>query len=82
MLAAFVGSVLLTIVIFFPLATHQEYRGPMKPLPPAPRLESAPAGDLHRYEAAKQRELRGSDGTVLIEAAMRATARQGWGPPR
>jgi hypothetical protein len=54
----------------------------MKELPPAPRLQSAPTGDLQRYRAAKQKELRGSHTTVPIEAAMRETAKQGWGPPR
>jgi hypothetical protein len=76
LLAAFVGGVLLTIRLGFPLANHQEYRGPLKALPPAPRLESAPHGDLERYQAAKQKELRG------IGAAMKATVNEGWGPPK
>lgn len=83
LIAAFVGGVLLTIQLGFPLAVHQESRGPLKPLPPAPRLESAPRGDLERYEAAKRQELEGRNGTSMsIEAAMRATAQQGWGPPK
>ena len=76
LLAAFVGGVLLSIRLGFPLANHQEYRGPLKALPPAPRLQSAPHGDLERYEAAKRQELR------PIDDAMQATAKQGWGPPR
>jgi hypothetical protein len=76
LLAAFVGGVLLTIEVAFPLATHQQYRGPLKPLPPAPRLETAPVAELQRYEAAKRQELGASD------EAMRDTAKQGWGPPR
>ena len=76
LLAAFVGGVLLTIEIAFPLATHQQYRGPLKPLPPAPRLETAPTTQLQRYEAAKRRALAAS------EEAMRETAKQGWSPPR
>lgn len=76
LLAAFVGGVLLSIEIAFPLATHQQYRGPLKPLPPEPRLETAPTAQLQRYAAAKRRELEAS------EEAMRETARQGWGPPR
>jgi hypothetical protein len=76
LLAAFVGGVLLTIEIAFPLATHQQYRGPLKPLPPAPWLETAPVAGLQRYEAAKRRELGASD------EAMRETAKQGWGPPK
>lgn len=82
LLAAFVGGVLLYISLVFPLATHQQYRGPLKPLPPQPRLELTPSGDLQRYEAAKQRELRGSSQSVPIEKAMRETANQGWGPPK
>jgi hypothetical protein len=82
-LAAFVGGVLLYISLVFPLATHQEYRGPLKALPPAPRLLTAPERDLYRYEAAKQRELSGARGrTQPIEAAMRETVKQGWGPPK
>jgi hypothetical protein len=76
LLAAFVGGVLLSIEIAFPLATHQQYRGPLKPLPPAPRLETAPVSQLQRYDAAKRRELEAS------EKAMRETAKQGWGPPK
>jgi hypothetical protein len=76
LLAAFVGGVLLSIQIAFPLATHQQYRGPLKPLPPEPRLETAPIAALQQYQQAKRRELKSS------EAAMRETAQQGWGPPR
>lgn len=76
LLAAFVGGVLLYISLAFPLATNQQSRGPLKPLPPAPRLETAPVRDLQRYETAKQQELKG------IEAAMVETAKQGWGPPK
>lgn len=67
---------LLSIQLAFPLATHQQSRGPLKPLPPAPRLETAPVAGLQRYEAAKRRELGAS------EEAMEETAKQGWGPPR
>ena len=76
LIAAFIVGVLVWVTIGFPLADHQEYRGPVKPLPPAPQLQPAPSADLQRYEAAKQQELRS------IDAAMRATAQQGWGPPR
>ncbi len=82
LLAAAVGGVLLFIFLFFPLADHQEYRGPMKQLPPAPQLQSAPARDLQKYEAAKQRELNGAPGSVPIAVAMQQTAQQGWGAPR
>jgi hypothetical protein len=82
LIAAFVGGVLLSIQLGFPLAVHQEKRGPARPLPPAPRLETAPATDLQRYEAAKREELAGRGTAIPIEEAMRATARQGWGPPK
>jgi hypothetical protein len=83
LLAGFVGGVLLFIAIWFPLATHQQYRGPLKALPPAPTLQTAPHRDLRRYEAAKRHELTGRNGRALpIEAAMRETAAQGWGPPK
>jgi hypothetical protein len=86
-LASFVVLVLITITLAFPLADDQQYRGPLKPLPPAPRLQVAPAVDLQRYQAAKQQELHAVPSatprsTVPIDAAMRATAQQGWGPPR
>lgn len=82
LLAAFVVGVLLYVSLVFPLATHQPYRGPLKPLPPEPRLESAPAGNLQRYREKKQHELRRSAQRLSIEAAMQATAKQGWGPPK
>ena len=79
-LAAFVIIVLLVIWLFYPLANRQEYRGPMQHLPPAPRLQVAPDEDLARYQAAKAKELKRSP--LPIDAAMRATAEQGWGPPK
>jgi hypothetical protein len=82
LLAAFVGTVLVSITIAFPLATHQQYRGPLKPLPPAPRLQAAPHRELQDYEAAKRKELAGSAKAVPIDVAMRETAKQGWGPPK
>ena len=83
LIAAFIGGVLLSVQLGFPLAVHQESRGPLSPLPPAPRLESAPRADLLQYEAAKRRELAGRGrATMPIETAMRATAQQGWGPPK
>lgn len=82
LIAGFVGGVLLSIDLGFPRAVHQESRGPLQPLPPEPRLQSAPAADLQRYEAAKRAQLSGRDGAIPIEEAMRATARQGWGTPK
>jgi len=76
LIAAFVVGVLVWVTIGFPLADHQQYRGPLKTLAPAPRLETAPVAERERYDAAKRQELKS------IEAAMRATAEQGWGPPK
>jgi hypothetical protein len=86
LLGGFVGAILLAITLGFPLANHQQYRGPLSPLPGAPRLQLAPHSDLVRYRAAKRRELESSSSrsaeTATIERAMRATASQGWGPPK
>lgn len=86
LLGSFVGGILLAITLGFSAANHQQTRGPLKPLPPAPQLQLAPHSDLQRYEAAKRQELKGSgasNGTTLpIQDAMRKTATQGWGPPR
>jgi hypothetical protein len=79
-LAGFVIAVLAGITIGFPLADRQEYRGPLQRLPPAPRLQVAPADDLSGYRAAKRKEL--SQAPLPIDAAMARTAEQGWGPPR
>jgi hypothetical protein len=79
-LASFVIIVLVGITIAYPLADQQQYRGPMQALPPAPRLQLTPGQDLKAYQAAKRRELQGPNSS--IEAAMQATAKQGWGPPR
>lgn len=82
--AAFIVAVLIGITISFPLADHQEARGPLQGLPPAPRLETAPGADLARYEATKQAELkrRAQPGETAIQAAMKATAQQGWSPSK
>lgn len=82
LIAGFVILVLVAIAISFPLADRQQSRGPLQPLPPAPRLQTAPVRELQRYEAAKRQELAGKGATVPIDAAMQATAQQGWGPPR
>ena len=76
LIASFVIGVLVWVTVGFPLADHQQYRGPLKALPPAPRLETAPVADRQRYDAAKRRELKS------VDAAMKATAQQGWGPPK
>lgn len=80
LLALSVVGVLVFITIAFPLADHQEYRGPLQALPPAPRLEVAPEIVLQRYEAAKLSELKSSP--LPIDQAMQETASQGWGSPK
>ena len=82
LLAASVVGVLAAVAIGYPLADHQQYRGPLKDLPPAPRLQTAPARDLAAYQSAKERELKGSNASASIAAAMQQTAKQGWGPPK
>jgi hypothetical protein len=77
-LAGFVAVVLIVITVAFPLADRQEARGPLQPLPPAPQLQTAPGQDLARYRAAKSKEV----DEQAIQAAMNATARQGWGPSK
>jgi hypothetical protein len=79
-LGGFVIIVFVGIWFAFPLADHQQYRGPHQPLPPAPRVQVSPGQDLKAYEAAKAREL--TTAPVPIDQAMKATAEQGWGPPR
>lgn len=79
-LAGFVIVVLVAITIGFPLADHQQYRGPLQALPPAPRLQVTPKLDLSSYEASKRGELERR--SISIEQAMRETVRQGWGPPK
>lgn len=79
-LGGFVIFVLLGITLFYPLANRQEARGPLERLPPAPRLQVAPANDLAAYRRAKDKELQRS--AVPIDQAMRATAHQGWGSPK
>jgi hypothetical protein len=80
LLAAFVVGVLVAISIGYPLATHQQYRGPLKALPPSPTLQTAPIRDRQKYERAKAQEL--SKASVPIAEAMNETAEQGWGPPK
>jgi hypothetical protein len=80
LIGGFVALVLIVITLGFPLADRQEYRGPLQRLPPAPRLEIAPVAQRLDYDAAKRKELQTSP--IPIEAAMQATANEGWGPPR
>lgn len=79
-LGGFVVAVFIGITLGFPLADHQQFRGPLQPLPPAPRLQVSPTQDLAQYQANKRAEL--ERGPAPITAAMRETAAQGWGPPK
>jgi hypothetical protein len=80
LIGGFVALVLIGITLGFPLADRQEYRGPMQALPPAPRLQVAPIAERQRYDAAKRQEL--ETAPLPLNAAMQATAKQGWGPPK
>lgn len=71
-----VAGVLVAVRIGYPSASRPYDRGRVAPLPPVPRLQSAPAADLLRYRAAKHKELDG--GRAPIDQAMRETAEQGW----
>lgn len=71
-----VAGVLVAVRIGYPSASRPHDRGRVAALPPSPRLQSAPAADLRRYRAVKQKEL--ERGPVPIEQAMRETAEQGW----
>jgi hypothetical protein len=79
-LAGFVIVVVVSISVAYPLADHQEFRGPTQALPPAPRLQVAPGRDHSAYQVSGRQALDRS-GTP-IDAAIRATVAQGWGPPR
>ncbi len=80
LLGAFIGAVLIGITLGFPLADAQQFRGPLQQLPPAPRLQLAPANDLLAYQTSERKELEGRKRNGFsIEAAMAQTARQGWG---
>ena len=76
LLAFCVAAVLVAVRVGYPSASRPYDRGRVAPLPPSPRLQSAPTADLLRYRAAKQKEL--ERGQVPIDQAMQETARQGW----
>jgi hypothetical protein len=76
LMAFCVAGVLVAVRVGYPSASRPYDRGRVAPLPPFPRLQSAPAVDLQRYRATKQKEL--ERGQVPIEQAMRETAEQGW----
>lgn len=71
-LALSIGAVLAGVALAFPFALGPPGRGPTQPLPPQPRLETAPSTDLATYRAIERRRL------VRIDRAMNAQAAQGW----
>ena len=83
-LAATICAVLVTLALVFPSTLTPTSRGPLRPLPPQPQLQTDPAGDLARYRHIEQDRLHKyawtSDGHVAvpIDQAMNAVAAQGW----
>jgi hypothetical protein len=75
-LAVTVALVLLALAIAFPSALSPASRGPAQPLPPAPQLQTDPAGDLLRYKSAEEQQLKKRG--APIEQAMNAVAAEGW----
>jgi hypothetical protein len=71
-LALSIGAVLGGVALAFPFALSPPNRGPTQPLPPKPRLETAPSADLDSYQAIEQRRLAG------IDQAMSEVASEGW----
>ena len=83
-LAATIIAVLVILAFAFPNALAPATRGPVQALPPAPRLQTDPAGDLLRYRRVEQAKLgkygwtRDGHVRVPIDQAMNAVAAQGW----
>jgi len=78
-LATSIAVVLIGLAIAFPHALGPSPRGPLKALPPAPRLQSDPAMDLASYRDEEARKLSAKRGSgVPIEQAMREVATEGW----
>jgi hypothetical protein len=71
-LAGSIAAVLVGVALAFPFALGPPGRGPTQPLPPQPRLETAPSSDLVRYRAIEQHRL------ARIDQAMNEVAAQGW----
>lgn len=84
-LAATIIAVLVILALAFPAALAPASRGPLQALPPSPRLQTDPAGDLLRYQHAERDRLGEygwtQDGHVRvpIDQAMNAVAAEGWG---
>ena len=85
-LAVTVIGVMIALAFLFPNALADCPKGPVQPLPPAPRLQIEPRGDLIAYETAKTRRLESYGWAnrargrvhVPVEAAMRDVAAKGW----
>lgn len=71
-LAGSIAAVLVAIALAFPFALNPPGRGPSQPLPPEPRLQTAPSSDLVRYRAMEKQRLDG------VDRAMKEVAAQGW----
>lgn len=79
-----IAAVLLILSLVFPVALRQQPRGPLRPPPFSPTLQTAPERDLAQYQA-RERELLGinerappGQGRIPIEQAMREVASEGW----
>jgi hypothetical protein len=83
-LALSIAIVIGGIAIAFPQVLSASPRGPLQSLPPSPRLQANPAGDMARYQQLEAHRLANygwtADGHVRvpIDQAMNQVASQGW----
>jgi hypothetical protein len=81
-----VAIVLGAVAAVFPRAVHDQDKGPVAALPPAPRLQTAPRREFVAYEQAERRRLETYGWTdraqghvhVPVDQAMREVAAAGW----
>ena len=81
-----VAAVMTCLTFAFPSALHDQEKGPLGALPPAPRLETAPRRDRIAYEQAQRKRLGGygwsdrANGRVQVpvDQAMNEVATEGW----
>lgn len=79
-------GIMIGLTLLFPQSLADRPKGPITALPPAPRLQVSPKGDLIRYENAETRRLTSygwvnrAQGRVHVpvEQAMRAVAAGNW----
>ncbi len=84
--ALIVAAVMTALAFAFPHALHDQEKGPLSALPPAPQLQIAPQRDRVAYEQAERRRLATygwSDRArgrvrVPVDRAMREVAAGGW----